>query len=125
MTPWPLWVFPNPIDFQSREVDASGQDVNYQCSPWSPLYGCVKFNGVERGATLSIYTVALDLVRKFNADLEGHAVPGSSNPNVVQIIWDGTNDNRNPVATGMYLYVMEGGPSGKRIGKLAIKGVRE
>jgi hypothetical protein len=122
MTPWPLWVFPNPVDFQSTGVDASGQDINYQCT--GSLYGCVKFNGVERGATLTIYTVALDLVRRFDWT-EGRTVPGSSNMSVMQITWDGTNENRNPVAPGVYLYVMDGGPSGKHIGKLAIKGARK
>jgi hypothetical protein len=87
--------------------------------------GCVKFNGVEKGATLKIYTVALALVRTFYADYDGHPVPDSTNMNVVQIVWDGTNGDRNPVAPGMYFYVMDGGPSGKQIGKLAIKGARK
>jgi hypothetical protein len=120
-------VFPNPIDFQQTGVDASNQTIDYDChlGPGSPLFGCVKFNGVEKGSTLKIYTVALTHVRTFRANDGYPMVPGSLNPNVVQITWDGTNEDRNPVAAGMYFYVMDGGPSGKHIGKLAIKGARK
>jgi flagellar hook assembly protein FlgD len=113
-------VFPNPIDFGQTGVDKSGHTINDYCSG---LYGCIKFNGVEKGSTLKIYTVALSLVRTFHAN--DYLPLAGGNPNVVQITWDGTNENRNPVAAGMYFYVMDGGPSGKQIGKLAIKGARK
>ena len=41
-----------------------------------------------------------------------------------QVIWEGDNDDRNPVAAGIYLYLIEGN-GGPYKGKLAIKRARK
>jgi hypothetical protein len=96
------------------------------------------------GSTLKIYTISLQHVRTFVADPTDiyyhRPVPVSASPplnncdpgkydntypNLGQIVWDGTNENRNPVSAGIYFYVYEGGSVGKVTGKFAIKRARK
>ncbi len=141
-TPFPLDTFPNPIDFQEMAPDSTGKTIDFQCHGGageipSNLFGCVKINGVERGTTLKIYTISLSHVRTFTVDDTtavfpapdrndyDRGLPNNGNPAVGQIVWDGTNENRNPVAAGLYFYTYEGGSTGKVIGKFAIKRARK
>ncbi len=129
-TAWPITVYPNPIDFQQTDVDSSGKTIDFQCHgpnahpiP-SNLVGCIKINGIEHNTTLKIYTLSLSHVRTFLAESDAD-FNVLNNPNAGQIVWDGTNENRNPVAPGMYFYTYEGGAAGKVIGKFAIKRSRK
>jgi hypothetical protein len=113
MTPCPILVYPNPMDFQHNPP------YNNLCPSGN---ACIKFGCVPVGSTLKIFTVSLALVRVFPPDdLEFHLDP--MNSAVGTITWDGTNGDRNPVSSGFYLYVIDG-PNGRTIGKLAISRAR-
>jgi hypothetical protein len=119
-TPWPIRVFPNPMDFGKRPPDA-----NF-CPPGMGESGCIKFIGLPRGSSLTIYSLSLKLVRTFTAaEVAAFGVPpairgGSGDTQTAWVAWAGDNDDRNPVSAGLYFYVVET-PTGERIvGRLAI-----
>ncbi len=107
-------VYPDPMDFQHNPPYNNIQDPKGTCS--GP---CLKFGCVPVGATLKIYTVSLGgLVRQFlPGDPNFHL--SSTNLSVGTITWDGTNGDGNDVASGIYLYVIQG-PNGNTFGKFAI-----
>jgi hypothetical protein len=90
--------------------------------------GCVKFIGLPRGSVLKIFTVALAKVREFApADINFPVpLPGAGmNSDIGWIAWNGDNEDRNPVSTGLYFYVVEPPAGEKFIGKLAISRARK
>jgi hypothetical protein len=113
-TPCPVDVYPDPMDFQHNPPYTNCID----CGGFVPSVPSLKFGCIPVGATLKIYTISLGgLVRQFlPGDPNFHL---SSSLNVGTITWDGTNGDGNPVAAGIYLYVVEG-PSSRTFGKFAI-----
>ena len=87
--------------------------LNNLCPSGSP---CIKIACVPYGSTLKIYTMTLALVRAYGpADIE----PYPLNLGNGVIYWDGNNGEGNPVAAGLYYYVLEA-PNGRTFGKFAI-----
>ncbi len=108
-TPCPVDVYPNPMDFQHNPA------FNNNCPSSSP---CIKFSCIPPTSTLSIYTVSLALVRTFGPNYDSNYVFIPSTGTGL-ITWDGNNGDGNPVASGFYLYKIEG-PNGRTFGKFAI-----
>jgi hypothetical protein len=112
----PISVYPNPMNFQAGPNSfPPGPYVNH--CPNDP-YGCIKFDCVPFGSTLKIYTISLELVQTFGPN---SIIPmGNGNG---RIIWDGDNSNQDPVAAGIYFYLITN-PLGHWTGKFAIEQAR-
>jgi len=80
---------------------------------------CIKFGCVPVGATLKIYTISLGLARSFGVAPNDPNFTMGPGINVGTFTWDGRNQDGNPVASGFYLYVVDG-PHGRFFGKFAI-----
>lgn len=65
------------------------------------------FDCLQPGSSLKIYTIALSLVREYN----------STGPTQT---WDGLNGESNPVAAGIYFYVIQDPSGQKTVGKFAV-----
>ena len=122
-TPWPIMVFPNPMDFQLQPPND-----NF-CPSGMQTAGCIKFIGLPRGSTLTIYTVALAKVRSYlETDIQFPipvALGAGANTDVGWIAWNGDNEDLNPVSPGLYFFVVEPPAGEKFIGKLAISRARK
>jgi hypothetical protein len=119
-TAWPIMVFPNPADFQSNDPH------DHYCPPGMREHGCVKFIGLPKGSSLTIYTLSLMKVRTYTAaDVAGFGTPPAiggtaMGGDLAWVAWEGDNDDRNPVSAGIYFYVVESPGGGKFVGRLAV-----
>ncbi len=93
----PSPLFPNPVDFQAGHRPA-------QCPGG---INCVVFDCLPAGSTLKIYTIALSLVREFDAT-------------GTVVTWDGLNGEADPVAAGVYFYTIQDPKGNRTIGKFAV-----
>lgn len=121
-TPPPFLVFPNPVDL-------SGDTHSNLCAQANINGSCVKFRGVHKDSTVTIYTLALAKVRTFTPveiekfKVNDPALNPALFPDLRTFVWEGDNDDRNPVSAGIYYYKVEGPVSFK--GTLAIKRSRK
>jgi hypothetical protein len=124
-TPWPIMVFPNPADFQA------GRPHDNYCPPGMRERGCVKFIGLPRGSSLTLYSLALAKVRTYTEqDVASFGTPPviggtAMGGEVAWVAWEGDNDDRNAVSAGMYFYVVEWPGGGKFVGRLAVARANE
>jgi hypothetical protein len=105
-TQCPVNEFPNPMDFQN--------DANHH----------ITFTCIPPGSTLNIYTISLNLVMSYGPNVYYNPNPNSyygvdPTTGMEKIYWDGRNGDGNPVASGFYLYKIEG-PNGRTFGKFAV-----
>jgi hypothetical protein len=76
--------------------------------PFRPAFHpALMFGGLPVGASLRLYALDVTLVREFQASETGG------------IAWDGKNGAGTPVASGIYVYVVES-PAGQKLGKIAV-----
>jgi hypothetical protein len=82
---------------------------------------------------VNIYTISLALVMSYGPNVYYNPNPNSyygpadtgldagldSNTGMYVVRWDGRNGNGNPVASGFYIYKIEG-PNGRTFGKFAV-----
>ncbi len=83
----------------------------------------ITFTCVPAGSTLNIYTISLSLVMSYGPNDEVFNANSlyKSDPSTQQkiVYWDGRNGDGNPVASGFYIYKLEG-PNGRSFGKFAV-----
>ncbi len=91
-----LAVFPNPVNF-SKAVRNS-----------------LKFDKLTQDLTIKIYTVSGELVRKMSPGASGN--DGTSG----KAEWDGKNDQGEPVAQGLYFYLLLDAAGNKVSGKIVV-----
>ncbi|NIM03947.1 T9SS type A sorting domain-containing protein [bacterium] len=71
--------------------------------------GCVKFINLPKNVTLRIYNIAGEMVYKKVYDNTGGG-----------ITWDGKNDSKRTVATGVYIYLLKDDNGNKKTGKISV-----
>jgi len=96
-------IFPNPINF-----DTAARST-------------VKFKNLTSDPMIRIFTVSGEVVKTINP-LYQVALTGTVNDGISgEAEWDGTNDNGERVARGIYLYMITDGSGRKKIGKIVVK----
>jgi len=84
----------------------------YLYGPYDPAVGNhqIKFNNLPAECTINIYNLAGEFVDQIHKDDASTAIA----------TWDGLTDSGLPVASGVYLYVVEARGYGTKIGKFAV-----
>jgi hypothetical protein len=84
----------------------------YATGPYDPGTGsyAIKFHRLPAECTISIYTLGGDLVRTIY----------KNDPAVDYTSWDILTENGLPVASGIYIYVVDAPGFGQKIGKMAV-----
>jgi hypothetical protein len=76
----------------------------------APTNRNIYFQHLPTECTISIYNIAGDLVRKIHRN----------DPTSSITTWDVMTDNNLPVASGIYIWVVEADGFGQKIGKMAV-----
>ena len=96
-------IFPNPVTF-----DTSARST-------------VKFKNLTADPIIRIFTVSGELVKTINP-LFQVALTGTVNDGISgEAEWDGTNENGEKIARGIYLYMITDSSGRKKIGKIVVK----
>jgi len=84
----------------------------YLFGPYDPSPGSykIKFTHLPEKCTISIYNLGGELVRTLTKD----------NATVSETAWDILTENGLPVASGIYIYVVDAPGFGQKIGKMAV-----
>jgi len=85
----------------------------YMFGPYDPAAGNyqIKFHHLPRVCSISIYNLAGDFISRIDKD-------GSDESGIAT--WNLQSDNRIPVASGIYIYVVDAPGFGQKIGKMAV-----
>jgi len=105
-----------PSEFANEEaLDAIKAVPNpfYMFGPYDPAAGNyqIKFHHLPRVCSISIYNLAGDFISRIDKD-------GSDETGIAT--WNLQSDNRIPVASGIYIYVVDAPGFGQKIGKMAV-----
>ncbi len=100
----------------SKDITLVGSDlsaVRVYPNPWREdkhAAKAVTFDRLPLGATIKLFTVSSHLVKTISPQPSAQSTA----------IWDLTNDSKNKVASGIYVYLITDGQGNKIRGKLAI-----
>jgi hypothetical protein len=92
----------------AQAASSTVDTVQVACNPLRPGCRPMGFQNLPAGARLRLYTLAGNLVKDFSADGAGTAS------------WDGTNQDGQPVASGVYLLYAQGAGGKKKL-KVAVQ----
>ncbi|MEW5766299.1 MAG: Ig-like domain-containing protein [bacterium] len=84
--------------------------------PSEAVDGIVKFINLRKDSQISIYTLSGELIKTIDSDKLSTLSYGRQV--YYGTTWDGTNENGDHVATGIYIYLIQGG--GDKLGKLSV-----
>ncbi|MEW6411032.1 MAG: hypothetical protein AB1483_01005 [Candidatus Zixiibacteriota bacterium] len=70
----------------------------------------IKFHHLPAECTITIYNLGGDLIRTIE----------KNDPSTAEVTWDVLTENRLPVASGIYIYVVDAPGFGQKIGKMAV-----
>jgi hypothetical protein len=108
------WTAPQPDTVVgANELDAIKAVPNpfYLFGPYDPTVGNyqIKFHHLPMVCSISIYNLAGDFITRID-----------KNDDTPIATWNLQSDNRIPVASGIYIYVVDAPGFGQKIGKLAV-----
>ena len=113
-----VYTFVATAPVQVAQTDVALQKINTVPNPYY-LYGPydpaatnrqIKFQHLPEQCTITIYTLSGDVVRKVE----------KNDPNTSIATWDVNSSNGIPVASGIYIYVVDAPGFGKKVGKMAV-----